>query len=179
MWPVISSVLTEGEAPSDLAADAVAMLDEWVVDDAPRLDADDDGFHDSPGPLVFDAVFDAVVAVVQEPILGAYLSTGSELRGIDDAGFLDKDLRNVLGEPVVGPFNVTYCGGGALDVCARDLWLVIDDTVAAIAAERGADIDTWLSPGRRLTFAPGLIPNDFRATNRPTYQQVLEFAPGS
>ena len=85
----------------------------------------------------------------------------------------------MLGEPVVGPFNVTYCGDGALDVCARDLWRVIDDTVAAIAAERGADIDTWLSPGRRLTFTPGLIPNDFRATNRPTYQQVLEFAPGS
>jgi acyl-homoserine lactone acylase PvdQ len=179
VWPVISAVLSEGEAPSDLAADAAAMLDEWVVDDAPRLDADDDGFHDSPGPLVFDEVFDAVVAAVQKPVLGDYLADGSGLRGIDDQGFVDKDLRNVLGEPVEGPFNVAYCGAGDLDACASDLWSVIDDTVAAIAAERGADIDSWLSPGRRLTFTPGLIPDDFRATNRPTYQQVLEFAPAS
>jgi hypothetical protein len=34
-----------------------------------------------------------------------------------------------------------------------------------------------LPEGQRLTFTPGLIPDDFRATNRPTYQQVLEFAP--
>ena len=179
VWPVISAVLSEGEAPSALAADAVSMLDEWVVDDAPRLDADDDGFHDSPGPLVFDEVFEAVVAAVQQPVLGDYLSTGAGLRGVDDQGFVDKDLRNVLGEPVQGPFNVAYCGSGDLDTCARDLWAVIDDAVAALAAERGADIDTWLSPGRRLTFSPGLIPDDFRATNRPTYQQVLEFAPAS
>jgi len=63
--------------------------------------------------------------------------------------------------------------------CAADLWLVLDDAVAAIAAERGADIATWLPVGQRLTFVPGLIPDDFRATNRPTYQQVLEFAPAS
>jgi hypothetical protein len=83
----------------------------------------------------------------------------------------------VLGEPVEGPFNVAYCGGGDLAACSDSLWTTLDDAVAALAAERGADISTWLSPGRRLTFAPGLIPDDFRATNRPTYQQLLEFAP--
>jgi len=179
VWPVIRDVLATAEAPSDLAADAVAMLDDWVADDAPRLDADDDGFYDSPGPLVFDAVFDAVVAAVRKPVLGDYLADGSGLRGIDAPSFVDKDLRSVLGQPVEGPFDVAYCGEGDVERCAADLWLVLDDAVAAIAAERGADIATWLPVGQRLTFVPGLIPDDFRATNRPTYQQVLEFAPAS
>lgn len=179
VWPVIRDVLATGEAPSDLAADAVAMLDDWVADDAPRLDADDDGFYDSPGPLVFDEVFDAVVAAVGMPVLGEYFARGAGTRGIDDASFVDKDLRSVLGQDVEGPFNVAYCGKGDLDRCAEDLWLVLDDTVAALAAERGADIATWLREGQRSTFVPGLIDNDFRSTNRPTYQQVLEFAPAS
>ena len=29
--------------------------------------------------------------------------------------------------------------------------------------------------GERTTFVPGLIKNSFRSTNRPTFQQALEF----
>jgi acyl-homoserine lactone acylase PvdQ len=177
VWPVISDVLLGGDAPSDLAKQAVALLDEWVADDAPRLDADDDGFADSPGPLLLDEIFDAVVEAVREPVLGPVVAAGVDLRGIDDASFVDKDLRTVLGDPVEGEFNVAYCGAGDLDACRDSLWAAVDDEVAALAAERGADISTWLPPGQRLTFAPGLIDNDFRATNRPTFQQVIEFAP--
>ncbi len=177
VWPVISDVLLGGDPPSDLAKQAVAVLDDWVADDAPRLDADDDGFADSPGPLLLDEVFDAVVAAVSEPVLGAAIAAGVDFRGIDDASFIDKDLRTLLGEPVEGEFNLSYCGAGDLDACRESLWAAVDDEVAALAAERGADISTWLPPGQRLTFAPGLIDNDFRATNRPTFQQVLEFAP--
>jgi len=177
VWPVISDVLIGGNAPSDLAKQAVALLDEWVADDAPRLDADDDGFADSPGPLLLDQIFDAIDAAVREPVLGAAITAGVDFRGIDSASLIDKDLRTVLGEPVEGAFNVAYCGAGDLDACRDSLWAAVDDAVAALAAERGADIPTWLPPGQRLTFAPGLIDNDFRATNRPTYQQLLEFAP--
>ncbi len=46
-----------------------------------------------------------------------------------------------------------------------------------LAAERGDDPQSWLQEGQRIGFAPGLIPETFRATNRPTFQQVLEFAP--
>ena len=177
VWPVISAVLAGGEAPTELAERAVATLDEWVADDAPRLDADDDGFYDSPGPLLLDEIFDAVDAAVREPVLAAAIDAGVDFRGIDEASFIDKDLRTMLGEPVEGEFNVGYCGAGDLDVCRESLWAAVDDEVAALAAERGADISRWLPVGQRLTFVPGLIENDFRATNRPTYQQVLEFAP--
>ena len=177
VWPVISDVLIGGDVPSDLAKQAVALLDEWVADDAPRLDADNDGFADSPGPLLLDQIFDAVDAAVREPVLGAAIAAGVDFRGIDSASLIDKDLRTVLGEPVEGEFNVAYCGAGDLDACRASLWDAVDDAVAALAAERGVDIATWLPPGQRLTFAPGLIDNDLRATNRPTFQQLLEFAP--
>jgi hypothetical protein len=41
----------------------------------------------------------------------------------------------------------------------------------------GEDPTTWLKEGARLGFTPNLIPDTFRATNRPTFQQVLEFVP--
>ena len=47
----------------------------------------------------------------------------------------------------------------------------------SLPPQYGGDPGTWLKEGARTGFAPGLIPNTFRATNRPTFQQVLEFAP--
>jgi acyl-homoserine lactone acylase PvdQ len=175
VWPVIREVLAGGDAPSALAGQAVAILDEWVGDDAPRLDGDDDGNHDVAGPLIFDAVFDAVADAVIEPVLGDVVADGIGLRGINSESLVDKDLRTLLGGEVDGPFQVQYCGAGDIDVCRASLWTAIDTALAASAAELGDDPATWLSEAMRLTFAPGLIPDDFRATNRPTYQQVIEF----
>ncbi|HUF98617.1 MAG TPA: penicillin acylase family protein [Ilumatobacter sp.] len=176
VWPVISRVLAEREAPSDLAAAVVAILDDWVLDDAPRLDADDDGDYDVAGPLLLDELFGPIVDAVREPVLGELVAAEVAFRGIDLASFIDKDLRQLVGDEVEGPFNVAYCGAGDIDACSTDLWAAIDSVVTAIASERGDDPATWLAEGRRTTFVPGLIPNDFRATNRPTFQQVLEFA---
>jgi hypothetical protein len=102
VWPVISEVLAGGDAPSDLAGRAVTLLDDWVADDAPRLDADDDGFADSPGPLLLDEIFAAVDTAVREPVLGPAIAADVRFRGIDAASLIDKDLRTVLGRPVEG-----------------------------------------------------------------------------
>ena len=176
VWPVISSVLANGEAPSDLAAEIVAILDEWVLDDAPRLDGDDDGNYDDAGPLVLDEVFGRVAEAVVAPVVGDLVAAGVEFRGIDPASVVDKDLRSLLGDDVQGPFNVAYCGAGDMDACSADLWAAIDAAAIVLAAEFGDDPADWLAEGRRTTFVPGLIPDDFRATNRPTFQQVIEFA---
>jgi hypothetical protein len=41
-------------------------------------------------------------------------------------------------------------------------------------AEQGPDPAAWRADQGFTSFAPGLIPNTFPTTNRPTYQQVLE-----
>ena len=178
VWPVISAVLAAGDAPSPLAADAVARIDAWVADDAPQIDGDEDGDWDQPETRIYQTIFNPILNTVVEPVIGDALDDGLRLRGIGLVSLVDKDLRTLLGQPVEGPFNVQYCGAGDLAVCSADLWAAIDDALSSAAAELGDDLSTWRREGQRSGFTPGLIPNDFRSTNRPTYQQVLEFAPG-
>ncbi|MBK9180991.1 MAG: penicillin acylase family protein [Acidimicrobiales bacterium] len=180
VWPVVSEVLSGGEAPSPLAADVVALLDDWVAEDAPRLDADEDGLYDSAGPTVMGAVWEPLAVAVMTPVFGDLVVELDEIRslgGDDGASLVDKDLRTLLGQDVDGEFNLTYCGNGDLEACQESLWAVVDQVAQQLAAERGPDPTTWLDEADRTSFVPGLIPETFRTTNRPTYQQLLEFAP--
>ncbi|MFT4518798.1 MAG: hypothetical protein ACI9JM_001183 [Halioglobus sp.] len=179
-WPAVREVLSGGEAPTPLAGEVVDLLNAWIEDDAPRLDADDNGFYDEAGPTIMDALFEPIAAAVMRPVFGDLTDTLDQIRnlgGSDGASFVDKDLRTVLGQNVEGRFNNSYCGSGSLDTCRDSLWAIVDEVSQALAAERGNDPTTWLREGARSSFAPGLIPNTFRATNRPTFQQVLEFVP--
>ena len=177
VWPVISEVLAGSEPPTPLAGAVVDLLDAWVADDAPLLDADDDGEYDSAGPVAFDALVPAVSEAVTEPVLGRLLAAGVTRRGIDDVSVVDKDLRSLLGDDVEGPFGTSYCGAGDLEACRTSLWDAVVDVADRLATEQGDDPMQWRTEGRRTTFTPGLIDDDFRATNRPTFQQVIEFAP--
>lgn len=180
VWPVLSEVLRGSEAPTPLAGEVVDILDAWVAMDAPRLDADDDGFFDQAGATIMDALFKPLAEEVMRPVFGGSLMALDRrvgLGGSNGASLVDKDLRTLLGKPVEGPFNLSYCGGGDLDTCRASLWQVVDNVAQDLAADRGDDPTTWLREGARSSFAPGLIPNTFRATNRPTFQQVLEFVP--
>ncbi len=186
-WPVVSEVLRGGEAPSELAAKVVELMDAWVANDAPRLDADDDGNYDEAGATIMAALFQPLAEAVMRPVYGDYTQALDDIRDLGGsadaasspagASFIDKDLRTLLGRDVKGKFKLSYCGNGDLDTCRDSLWQVVDEVSQALAAERGNDPSTWLRKGARLGFAPGLIPETFRATNRPTFQQVLEFAP--
>jgi acyl-homoserine lactone acylase PvdQ len=181
VWPVVREVLGDatagGGAPSPRSEAAVAILDAWIADDAPLLDGDDDGDYDEAGAAIFEVVFPAVAEAVVRPVLGPVLDDGIALRGIGLPSVVDKDLRTLLGADVAGPFNVAYCGAGDLAACRADLWAAIDAAVQPLADAQGDDPTAWRVPGARTTFVPGLIPDDFRSTNRPTYQQVLELAP--
>jgi acyl-homoserine lactone acylase PvdQ len=177
VWPVVSEVLAGSDAPSDRARDAIDILDAWVSDDAPLLDADEDGDYDQAGALLLNELWPHIERAVLDPVFGDLLDAGVELRGIVGDSIVDKDLRTLLGDDVEGEFNLSYCGLGDVSVCGEDLWAAIDQRLGELAAERSDDLTTWRREGLRQTFAPGLIEADFRATNRPTYQQVLELAP--
>ena len=182
VWPVVSEVLAGSEAPSPLAQAVVDELDAWVADDAPALDADDDGTFDDAGPAILDALWEPMVLAAIEPVFGdqselVYDERG--LRGDNGASILDKDLRTLLGSDVDGPFNLQYCGGGSMPACQEALWATIDATATELADEYGSDDpSTWRMEGWRTEFQPGLIPETIRTTNRPTFQQLIELVPG-
>jgi acyl-homoserine lactone acylase PvdQ len=178
VWPVVSRVLRSGPTPSARAAAVVALLDDWVRRDAPRLDADEDLLYDEAGPVIMDALWRPLAEEAMRPVLGDLvddLDAVRSLGGLSGESYVDKDLRTLLGERVNGPFNLRYCGGGSLAECRASLWSVVDEVADRLAAQEGdPDPADWRAPAARTGFAPGLIPNTFPSTNRPTFQQVLE-----
>ena len=179
VWPVVSQVLHGSAAPSPLAAQAVQALDDWVAQDAPTLDADNSGQWDDAGPTIMNAVWNPIADAVMRPVFGASTADLDRIRGLgglSGESYVDKDLRTLLNQPVQGAFRLRYCGNGSLDACRASLWAVVEQAANSLASSQGSsDPTAWRSPSRRLTFTPGLIPDTFRATNRPTFQQVLEF----
>ncbi len=179
VWPVISQVLHGGHAPSPLAAQVVSMLDDWVRRDAPVLDADNSGQYDEAGPTVMNALWNPIADAVMRPVFGDQTAALDSIRGLGSLSgesYVDKDLRTLLNGPVQGKFNLRYCGLGSLDACRASLWAVVDQVASGLAATQGPDPTVWQSPARRSGFTPGLIPDQFRLTNRPTFQQVIELA---
>jgi Penicillin amidase len=179
VWPDVSRVLRTGPAPNARDQQIVDLLDDWVRRDAPRLDANGDGFFDDAGPVIMDAAWRPIAEAVMRPVfVGSLLGDLSAVRGLTGApgeSYVDKDLRTLLGERVRGRFHLSYCGAGSLPACRASLWAVIDQTANTLAAEQGEpDPANWREPAARTGFVPGVLPNTFPSTNRPTFQQVLE-----
>jgi acyl-homoserine lactone acylase PvdQ len=178
VWPVVSSVLRTGSAPTARDQQVVELLDNWVRRDAPRLDADNDGLFDDAGPTIMDAAWRPIAEAVMRPVFGDLLEDLDDVRGLSGQSaqsYVDKDLRTLLRRPVRGRFNLSYCGGGSLRACRESLWNALGQVADGLAALYGnPDPAAWRRPADRTRFVPGLIPNTIRETNRPTFQQVLE-----
>jgi hypothetical protein len=180
VWPVVSAVLRSGTPPNATTAAALDVLDEWVGRDAPRLDTDLDGNNDDAGAPIMDAVWRPIAEAVMRPALGDLIDEVDNLRnlnGLAGESFVDKDLRTLLDpRDVDGEFNLRYCGNGSLDACRESLWSAFDSALIPLVASQGPDPTAWRGEASRGRFVPGLIPDTFRTTNRPTFQQVIEFA---
>ena len=179
-WPVVSEVLRTGDAPTPLAGEVADLLDAWLADDAPAVDADEDGNYDEAGPTIMKALWEPLANEVIRPVFGELTETVYEARDMDGSSghsIVDKDLRTLLDQDVEGEFELQYCGEGDLADCRDSLWAVVDSVSQKLAEEHGDDPSTWLTEGLRTNFEPGLIPDTFRAVNRPTFQQVLELTP--
>jgi len=108
--------------------------------------------------------------------------------------YVDKDLRTLLGEDVKSPWTDHFCGGGNVNTCANALFDAIDAAASSLATSTGyqSAVD-WRSDANaeRISFGP-LAPPDprplgelpigvkkskfsMRWTNRPTFQQAIEF----
>jgi hypothetical protein len=99
-------------------------------------------------------------------------------------GYLSKDLRSVLGQPVQGPLPVTYCGSGSVSACRTALL----NSLTAAAAESAATVypsdascsagDQWCADSIIQDPLGGITDPSTTWQNRPTYQQVVEFPSG-
>lgn len=96
-------------------------------------------------------------------------------------GYVDKDLRQVLGDPVQAPSPRTYCGNGTLSTCRDTLLTTLKAAVAVPAAQvyPGDDScgagDQWCSDAIIHRALGGITHPTISWQNRPTYQQVVEF----
>ncbi|MBO4209643.1 penicillin acylase family protein, partial [Micromonospora echinofusca] len=96
-------------------------------------------------------------------------------------GYVDKDLRSVLGDPVRGGLGRTYCGNGALTGCRQ----ILLDTLRTAAATPAAEVypadatcaagDQWCADGIVQSVLGGITHPTTAWQNRPTYQQVVSF----
>jgi len=197
VWPVINRVLAGGPAPDALSQQAVDLVNAWIGRGASRLDRDLDGKIDDPGAAVLDQAWDSLSEEVLRPVLGDLAARGGPLGqlltrdgsprtsngsayGNGWYGYLEKDLRSLLGQPVKGPYSRRYCGSGDPSACRASLWSVIQQSAADLAAAQGPDPAAWRSDAtaERIQFVPGLLgdQNTMRWTNRSTLQQLMEFS---
>jgi penicillin amidase len=177
VWPLVRAALNRGTAPDERTARAAQILDEWVRLGATFVDADRNGFVDHPGEAIMDRAWPRLADAVMAPVYGSRLDDVAEVigRGPSWAGLVDKDLRRLLGQRVRGPLRLRYCGGGDLARCSSSLWAALKTAVDELAAQQGGDPAAWRRSTPMTSFVPGLIPNRFHQTNRPTYQHVIEF----
>jgi acyl-homoserine lactone acylase PvdQ len=183
---------------------ALDTLAAWARDGAHRIDADGDGryehadairimdawwprwLHAEFQPTLGKPLFEAIAAV--HPLDNPPNNEGDHVGSAWQDGwysFAAKDLRKLLHPHTRAQWSRAYCGGGRLARCRAALAASLADAVKAdpatlykdkVCAQAGRDGDQscfdaiWHRPLGGIT--QPLIPWQ----NRPTFQQVVEFA---
>ena len=168
-------------------ADAIRVFDAWW----PLLVAGEFG------PALGDPHYAALTGALQvnESPSGGQQGTGaagpssvSEAQGHKGSsfqygwwGYVSKDLRSVLADPVSAPLAQTYCGGGSLPACRATLLSTVDQAAAQPAGQVYPG-DATCSAGNQwcadtIVQSPlgGITDKPISWQNRPTYQQVVSF----
>jgi hypothetical protein len=182
---------------------AAATLKRWVASGSHRIDRNRDGTYDSSQAIrIVDAWWPRLVTAEFEPTLGrkAFDAVHGML-AFDDPnrwqhlgsafdggwyGYVQKDLRDLLGAPVRGAYSRVYCGKGRLASCRSAL-------LASLKGALAHDSDSELYPDGGCTEFGG-IHADAQAcadtihhralgaitippvpwVNRPTFQQAVQ-----
>jgi acyl-homoserine lactone acylase PvdQ len=178
---------------------AVRTLREWLRAGGQRKDADGDRVYEHSDAIrILDAWWPLWVKAQFEPVLGksafdtltATIATdnppnnhgqhlGSSYQG-SFYGFVKKDLRTVLGQPVKGAYAREYCGRGSLERCRGVLLSSLHAAakVPATTVYSGdplcKDGDQWCYDAVRQRPIGGATQPLIAWINRPTFQQADE-----
>jgi acyl-homoserine lactone acylase PvdQ len=182
---------------------AVKNLQAWSDDGAHRLDADADGaYDDGKAVRIMDAWWPRLVKAEFKPTLGGALyGQIQSMIGLDDPpaaggsayisgwyGYVDKDLRTILGDSVDGPYSRTYCGNGSLKQCRKDLQKSLSKALKHDSAkdlhpgfpnDACEELDPvptaqWCHDSIRATAIGAITQPPIHWQNRPTFQQAVE-----
>ncbi|MGZ4484345.1 MAG: penicillin acylase family protein [Nocardioidaceae bacterium] len=186
-------------------ARAVRLLRRWVADGAHRVDRGRTGAYVHQAAIdLFDTWWDptdagascapqcgfALPRDAMRHALGRYVGVlpeplddhprehiGSAFNGISWYGYLNKDLRQVLGRPVRGPYSRRYCG--PLAPCRAALTASLHAAVqAALATEKVSSVGALTYDKTRddIVSVPAGVVGVRRIDwqNRPTFQQVVQ-----
>ena len=198
-YPLLRRVL--GKRPAQSVREPVALLDAWARGGGHRRDRDGDGvYENSAAVALMDAWWKRLMPGVFKPALGGKLMR--RIKAINSFaatpdgqgssffegwyGYLDKDLRRLLGRRVGRPLSRRYCGHGRLRACRRVLVRTLAAASADVRKEYGVDA---LSAVRihatgcekepicdQISFITGgaVDTPPIPWQDRPTFQQVVE-----
>jgi acyl-homoserine lactone acylase PvdQ len=185
-----------GKAGSPEVRAAVKTLRAWMRKGSHRRDKDGDGVYDQAEAVrIMDAWWPRWLKAEFKPTLGGELFDAVfSVVGFHDApgpvgsafitgwyGYVNKDLRMVLGEDVRGRFSRTYCGRGSRAKCRRALVRSLDKALEHTSDAElypgepcdGGDAQ-WCYDAVEHTTTGAIDQPEIHWIDRPTFQQVVQ-----
>jgi hypothetical protein len=205
-----------GDPSEPELADAVTKLRAWVAAGGHRRDctpvppacAPDGRYEHDRAIEIMDAWWPRAVAAAFKPALGDELYEAIlRIQPLDNTpnrgdhfgsayqfgwyGYMQKDLRKLLGQSVRGAYSRRYCGGGTVIACRSALRNSLRDAVAVptstlydenpamsgtqrVANCPAANTDQWCFDSVRYHPVGAITTDTFHWINRPTWQQAVE-----
>lgn len=150
---------------------AIALFDTWWQDGSNAL-----GFDVLKGRLGLSLARQVPVILDDHPRLGI----GSAFNDVPFYGYVNKDLRQLLGQQLRSPYRVGYCGGGSLAACRTTLRASLLAAVKRALAAQGVSTVSALtydkSQDNIVSVTGGVVGvREIDWQNRPTFQQVVEY----
>ena len=207
--PLMLDVIQSSGPLSPQESDAIAKLRAWAASGAHRRDNSprDGTYDDSQAVALMDAWWPKALDAVFRPALGDDLFGSIQAQmAFDDPpgptgsayisgweGYLNKDLRDLLGRSVTDPFSRVYCGSGSIAGCRSELLASLDSAIDEalnhpdqLYPESGGCLSQGAggTPGGgdrqmchdaiRFTTVGAVSETPMEWINRPTWQQAVE-----
>ncbi len=167
------------------------LLADWNASGAHRKDRSRTGAYDSaPAIALMTAWYPLVAKQILTPRLGPVADAlpvsldnlpskhqGSAFNNVGSYGWVERDMRKVLGDQSPGLMSQGYCGNGDLNACRTQLQALLQQAVDQVAsAQKTTDASAWTydksTDDIQFTYL-GQTVTPLEWENRPTYQQVV------
>ena len=187
-----------GQSSDPAVADAVQKLNAWLSKESHRRDLNKDGHYENEDAIqIMDAWWPRAVEAMFKPSLGTDLYDKiTAMVGLDNEpnnhgahlgsayqdgwyGYVQKDLRKLLGASVQQPFSRVYCGNGSLTACRTALTTSLKAALAVpktqLYHDSGCtDGDQPCFDAVRFRAIGAITVPSIPWINRPTFQQVVQ-----